>query len=86
MTDSKSPREVHLVGSVPLASEEEVFRTTSAILDTRLRKIPDGETGRRRIAAAERVVPAFGIATECGLGRRDPGTIADLLKLHAAVA
>ncbi len=41
-------REVHLVGSVPLASAEEVFRTTSAILGDRLRKLPDGETGRRK--------------------------------------
>lgn len=46
----------------------------------------DGLDGaRRRIAAAERVVPRFGIGTECGLGRRNPATIPDLLRLHAAI-
>jgi len=47
----------------------------------------DGAPGaRRRIAAAGRVVADFGIATECGLGRRPPATIPDLLRLHAEVA
>jgi hypothetical protein len=32
------------------------------------------------------VVGEFGVATECGLGRRDPATIPDLLRLHAEVA
>jgi ubiquinone/menaquinone biosynthesis C-methylase UbiE len=41
------PLGVHLVGSVPLGSAEEVFRTTSAALGDRLRRIPDGETGPR---------------------------------------
>src|SRR5437870_1338407 len=43
----EQPRGVLLVGSVPLTSAEEVFRTTSAILSERLRRIPDGETGVR---------------------------------------
>jgi hypothetical protein len=38
---------VHLVGSVPLSGPEEVFRTTVGILDGRLRRVPDGETGER---------------------------------------
>jgi hypothetical protein len=47
--------------------------------------LQDGVEGaRRRIAAAERFVTDFGIATECGLGRRPPETIPDLLRLHAA--
>jgi len=41
------PRGVHLVGSVPLSGAEEVFRTASAILGERLRRLPDGETGDR---------------------------------------
>jgi len=41
------PKGVHLLGSVPLSSAEEVFRTTSSILGGRLRRIPDGETGIR---------------------------------------
>jgi SAM-dependent methyltransferase len=44
---SIAPRGVHLVGSVPLASPEEVFRTVAASLGDRLRRIPDGETGPR---------------------------------------
>ncbi|KQX19439.1 MULTISPECIES: hypothetical protein [unclassified Sphingomonas] len=47
----------------------------------------DGEEGtRRRMATAERFVASYGIATECGLGRRDPTTIPDLLKIHACCA
>jgi hypothetical protein len=47
----------------------------------------DGVEGaRRRIAAARRFAgDDFGLATECGFGRRPPATISDLLKLHAAV-
>ncbi len=39
---------VHLVGSVPLANAQQVFETVSAALGPRLRRIPDGETGKRR--------------------------------------
>ena len=41
------PRGVHLVGSVPLADSEAVFRAVSARLGSRLRRVPDGETGIR---------------------------------------
>ena len=37
----------HLVGSVPLPDAETVFRTVSASLGPHLRRITDGETGRR---------------------------------------
>jgi len=43
----RKPRGAHLVGSVPLGSPEEVFRTTSAILGPRLARVSDGETGDR---------------------------------------
>ena len=47
----------------------------------------DGIEGtRRRLEAAKRHVPDFAIGTECGFGRRDPATIAELLRIHAAVA
>ena len=38
----------HLIGSVPLASTEEVFRRLSAALGPVLSRRPDGETGERR--------------------------------------
>ena len=38
----------HLVGSVPLASTEQVLRTLAASLGDLLRRMPDGETGERR--------------------------------------
>ena len=41
------PRGVHLVGSVPLADSEAVFREVWAKLGDRLRRVPDGETGIR---------------------------------------
>jgi methionine synthase II (cobalamin-independent) len=41
------PRGAHLVGSVPLSNSTEVFRTVGSILGHHLRRMPDGETGRR---------------------------------------
>jgi hypothetical protein len=47
----------------------------------------DGLDGARaRIDAARGAVKTFGVATECGLGRRPPEQIPALLDLHAAVA
>jgi hypothetical protein len=47
----------------------------------------DGAAGTlRRIAAAKKFVTGFGIATECGMGRRPPETIPGLLDLHREVA
>ena len=47
----------------------------------------DGVDGtRERMRAAEKYVGGFGIATECGFGRRDPATIPGLLRIHDAVA
>ena len=49
--------------------------------------LTDGVAGaQRRIAAAENVLAKFGIATECGFGRRDPATIPQLLRMHRDVA
>jgi SAM-dependent methyltransferase len=45
--ESYVPLGVHLVGSVPLTSAEEVFRTLSQELGDRVRRLPDGETGPR---------------------------------------
>jgi len=43
------------------------------------------EGARRRMAAAERYVTDFGIATECGFGRRLPEMIPEFLQLYAAI-
>ncbi|NQU71923.1 MAG: hypothetical protein HQ514_15320 [Rhodospirillales bacterium] len=47
----------------------------------------DGVAGtRRRMATAEKFLPEFLIATECGFGRRAPETIPELLRIHAEIA
>ena len=47
----------------------------------------DGVEGtRRRVAVAQKVVADFGVATECGMGRRNPETIPELLRIHSKVA
>jgi hypothetical protein len=47
----------------------------------------DGTSGAaRRIESAQKFLAEFGIATECGLGRRNPDSIPGLLALHADVA
>lgn len=48
---STLPRGVHLVGSVPLDSADDVFRAVAGSLGDRLRRIPDGETGERFLFA-----------------------------------
>jgi methionine synthase II (cobalamin-independent) len=47
----------------------------------------DGTEGAgRRIAAASAVVPSFGVATECGIGRAPEGMTEGILRTHAEVA
>ena len=47
----------------------------------------DGAAGTaRRIAAARKVVSDFGVATECGFGRRPASTVPSLMELHAEMA
>ena len=47
----------------------------------------DGVAGaNKRIEAALRHIPAFGVATECGFGRRDPATIEGLMVQHVKVS
>jgi hypothetical protein len=45
--DGYVPLGVHLVGSVPLGSAEDVFRMLGEQLGDRVRRVPDGETGPR---------------------------------------
>ena len=47
----------------------------------------DGAAGtKRRMAAARKYVPEFGIATECGMARaRSEETVRTLLKIHADI-
>jgi hypothetical protein len=47
----------------------------------------DGVEGtKKRLATAQKYAANFSIATECGFGRRDPQTIPELLRIHAAIA
>ena len=47
----------------------------------------DGLDGtQRRMATARNYAKDFAIGTECGFGRRDPATIPELLRIHAAAA
>jgi hypothetical protein len=46
----------------------------------------DGVEGaKKRMTAADRFCADYGIATECGLGRRDPDVALQLLNLQASV-
>jgi hypothetical protein len=47
----------------------------------------DGTQGSlARAQVARRYLSRFGVATECGLGRRQPETLADVLRIHREVA
>jgi hypothetical protein len=43
------PEKVHLVGSIGLDSVEEIFRTVGTMFGRRLKRVPDGEPGPRRL-------------------------------------
>ncbi|HET8532142.1 MAG TPA: hypothetical protein VFO08_13410 [Methylomirabilota bacterium] len=63
---------VHLIGSVPLPTAEEVFRCLGAALGPLLSRMPDGETGeRRRWIYWQRTMlerhPAMEVDAEAGL-------------------
>ena len=50
MSDSTyTPTHAHLVGSIGLGGVDEVFRTVGPALGRRLKRIPDGEPGPRRL-------------------------------------
>jgi len=90
-----SPRRVNYVHMpVPRGRADDAYFAPLADLDlpagTRLIlglvHLTDGVDGSRaRIAAAEKQVAEFDVATECGFGRRDPATIPDLLRIHRAL-
>jgi hypothetical protein len=47
----------------------------------------DGVDGTaRRMTTARKYVRDFAVGTECGFGRRDPATIPELLRIHAAAS
>jgi hypothetical protein len=72
-------------------SDDDYFRPLERLeLDPRTRLFlglvhdSDGVAGtRRRMATAAKFARDFGIATECGFGRRPPETIPNLLRIHA---
>jgi hypothetical protein len=50
MTELKTiPDKVHLVGSIGLDTVEEVYRAVGKLLGRRIRRVPDGEPGGRRL-------------------------------------
>jgi len=54
MTTTALAHGVHFTGSFPAADAEAAFRTISGALGDRLRRIPDGETGRPGFVFADR--------------------------------
>lgn len=47
----------------------------------------DGVEGtQKRITAALKYAPRFGVATECGCGRRKPDTLVELMRIHRSVS
>ncbi len=92
---AKSPRSVAWV-HVPIPrgwNSAEFYKPLSALRDAPtqtylgLVHYTDGVAGTlERIGLAKRALPGFGIATECGFGRRDPATVVPLLDIHRTAA
>jgi hypothetical protein len=93
---AKSPRPIDWVHlPVPIARDDDAYfapladvkwpRRTAIYLG--LLHHEDGDEGAlRRAATASRVIPEYGVATECGFGRGPSERTASLLDLHAEVA
>ena len=79
------PRERDNVGYFEPLAELELAGTTDLYLGL-VHATGGMAATRRRISAASTVVQRYGVATECGLGRRQRETIPDLMAQHAAVA
>jgi hypothetical protein len=78
------PRSAGAAYFAPLARMELQPRTELYLGLIHLR---DGVAGaRRRIDEAHRVLSRFGVATECGWGRRETETLARLMELHRDVS
>jgi hypothetical protein len=79
---------------VPLARHDDVYFAPLKDLQRNGLKIflglihlHDGVEGAlARAKTAHRHLPSFGVATECGLGRRQPETLTELLSIHREVA
>ncbi len=79
---------------VPIERDDDAYFAPLAALRPRRETIihlglihdQDGVEGcMRRMRAANRYLGDYGIATECGFGRRDPDSLARLLDVHAAL-
>ncbi|MCT1478321.1 hypothetical protein [Microbacterium sp. p3-SID336] len=88
---SRSLTWLHL--PVPIAHDDEAYFAPLADLSPvdelylGLVHREDGAEGaQRRIAAATPYVQAFGVATECGIGRAPAGSTEGILRTHAEVA
>ncbi|MGE0737417.1 MAG: hypothetical protein AB7G15_14395 [Alphaproteobacteria bacterium] len=55
----RQPLEINLVGSVPLADSESVFRTLADGMGPRIKRLPDGETGPLRSKWILCQIPVF---------------------------
>lgn len=80
---------------VPIDRNDDAYFAPLARLDrSRVRRVYLGlihfsegiEGAKRKIAAAEKHLADFGIATECGLGRKPADQIIPILQLHADLA
>lgn len=67
------------LGQLELPAETELYLGL-------VHEIGGAQATRQRIEAAAAAVPRFGVATECGLGRRPLSSIGPLLDQHASVS
>ena len=84
-SDGYRPHGVHLVGSVPLRSADEVFRMLAERLGDRVRRLPDGETGPR----ADWIVwqyPVLSSRPQFEVAPPDPGSYRALPRLRLGSA
>ena len=77
---------VRITDRGPFVGDRIIDLSLAAALYLGVVHLADGAEGARsRIALAGEVVPRFGLATDCGWGRRPAETVQNLLDLHARI-
>ena len=73
--------------TTPISPHSKILASGTTRIFLGLIDLHDGVDGAlTRAQAARGYLPHFGVATECGLGRRQPATLTGLLAIHREVA
>ena len=72
---AKAARDAYLVGTIPLDHIYQVFDTVAEVLGDKVRRVPDGELGDRKMWVSSQY-PVLGASSALEVGAFPPGGVA----------